>query len=324
MNRILEASLAARIAAIIAYTVAIFAPVAIAGLIGSLIAWCLAILAYAAAAWIWQIRQGEHMLVPALALGVIAVGMCIIVFTIPQLGAATPPGWAPRDGCAHKVQRGDTLAKIGARYQVKVGEIVAVNPHVTNPNRIFAGDLLDICGQPAHDADPYLVPAAEAVAVTVPERAKTWAADVAITAPEWATGDDIMFLTAVAGPESTWCANVTNRGDANPPKWGPSVGCVQIRTLARQRDIAKEPWRDRAWLESAQRNVANAAWQVFKTQGPRAWGPARPAKGIGIKLPYGGPDQCARAASHNQCLNWWATAEAALANFYDTGIKDAD
>lgn len=47
------------------------------------------------------------------------------------------------EGCWYQVKRGDTLAKIGARYGVSVKAIARTN-QLSNPDRIFPGQKLSI------------------------------------------------------------------------------------------------------------------------------------------------------------------------------------
>lgn len=44
----------------------------------------------------------------------------------------------------HLVSSGQTLAEIGEMYGVSVNEMLAYNPFITNPNKIYAGQLLTI------------------------------------------------------------------------------------------------------------------------------------------------------------------------------------
>jgi LysM repeat protein len=56
---------------------------------------------------------------------------------------------APEQSCGfyHYVQRGETLTKIAWRYGVPVSAIMSANPHIPNPNLIYAGTYIFIpCG----------------------------------------------------------------------------------------------------------------------------------------------------------------------------------
>ena len=59
--------------------------------------------------------------------------LALLVLTVPALAAES-----------YTVQRGDTMWKIAARYRVGTDEIIAANPQVPNPNRIYPGQRLTI------------------------------------------------------------------------------------------------------------------------------------------------------------------------------------
>lgn len=44
----------------------------------------------------------------------------------------------------HTVVKGDTMWKLAVKYQVGTSEIIAANPHITNPNLIYPGQVLTI------------------------------------------------------------------------------------------------------------------------------------------------------------------------------------
>ena len=182
--------------------------------------------------------------------------------------------------------------------------MVQVNPHVTNPDQIRAGDWLDVCKpdteQPRHG-------------LLVPARLIEWAAAVDATRPDWASDQDARFVTAISGPESNHCSNVWNSGDASADgKWTGSYGCIQIRTLAHPERYPSDWYRNLGWLKESFNHQAQAAWIVYGEQGTNAWGPARHAPGIGVKLPPGGESQCASAANSDRCHLWWDQADAAI------------
>jgi LysM repeat protein len=51
---------------------------------------------------------------------------------------------APQAAIVYTVRQGDTLANIAARYGVSVRAILAANPQITNPDRIFVGQRITI------------------------------------------------------------------------------------------------------------------------------------------------------------------------------------
>ena len=47
-------------------------------------------------------------------------------------------------GLSHTVVRGDTLWKIASSYQVGTSELIQANPQLSNPDRIYPGQVLSI------------------------------------------------------------------------------------------------------------------------------------------------------------------------------------
>lgn len=62
----------------------------------------------------------------------------------------------------YRIQSGDTLGAIAARNGVSVQDLVAANPHITNPDLIYAGDMLIVPdgtqagSQPAASPQPFV------------------------------------------------------------------------------------------------------------------------------------------------------------------------
>ena len=74
------------------------------------------------------IRIGQHLLVPC--------SSCCL----PPPPPPPPPGDC---GCWYRIQPGDTLSRIAARYGVSSGYLASIN-HIANPNRIYAGAWLRV------------------------------------------------------------------------------------------------------------------------------------------------------------------------------------
>jgi tyrosinase len=55
------------------------------------------------------------------------------------------------------VQQGDTLTAIATRFGVSLAALIAANPHITNPNRIFRGQIIAIPGQSPAAGPAYVV-----------------------------------------------------------------------------------------------------------------------------------------------------------------------
>ncbi len=63
--------------------------------------------------------------------------------TAPEISAA-PDAARLAAGTVYTVKRGDTLAKIAARFGVTIRSILAANPRITNPNLIYIGQRITI------------------------------------------------------------------------------------------------------------------------------------------------------------------------------------
>lgn len=68
------------------------------------------------------------------------------VICVPATPPAPPP--CPSDSFSLAVRAGDTLFVIAQRYGTTVGDILAINPQITNPNLIFAGQIICMPQQP--------------------------------------------------------------------------------------------------------------------------------------------------------------------------------
>ena len=57
-----------------------------------------------------------------------------------QAGQSSGPAAAAATVRHHRVVKGDTLWAIAKRYDVKLAELIALNPQIKNPNLIRVGD----------------------------------------------------------------------------------------------------------------------------------------------------------------------------------------
>ena len=64
---------------------------------------------------------------------VLSVAMIAVMFSV-NVSAAT----------SHTVVSGDTMWKIAVKYEVGLGELKSANPHISNPNLIYPGQVLKI------------------------------------------------------------------------------------------------------------------------------------------------------------------------------------
>jgi LysM repeat protein len=74
--------------------------------------------------------------------------LCVPGMGMPPTGrvpASCPPGFQGR----YTVVPGDTMFFIARRFGVSLNALIAANPHITNPNEIFPGDVLCVPGAQA-------------------------------------------------------------------------------------------------------------------------------------------------------------------------------
>ena len=127
------------------------------------------------------------------------------------------------------------------------------------------------------------------------------------------TGTPLVVMLAVESAESGETIDgiryvntaAVNDRDADPPKWGPSVGSPQVRTLLPSHpDLARYPWRDRSRLEGDPEFQAYAAWQIYHVE----FGDTFDAWSV-----YTEPPQPYR--------DWVTHAEQAVAQLSGTGVS---
>ena len=73
------------------------------------------------------------------------------VLYIPTGYVPSAPVYYPTyGGNTYVVQRGDTLGKIAASRGTTVGDILAVNPQITNPSLIYVGQVINLPAVPVY------------------------------------------------------------------------------------------------------------------------------------------------------------------------------
>ena len=79
--------------------------------------------------------------------------LIVLSSSMPVMAAGAPAGAAVQAQAAtvYTVRRGDTLIRIASRFGVTVNAILRVNPQIKNPNRIYAGQRINI---PAGGSQP--------------------------------------------------------------------------------------------------------------------------------------------------------------------------
>lgn len=259
---------------------------------------------------VWQSRNRR-------VTGVVVVLALMAAIVSSVAGAAA---WQPRDGCGYTVKSSDWrgLANIAKQTQsAATWREIAAQSNVSGPKYIIrVGQKLDICAPDVGNASRPHLKDPPKVAEAVPQRVLDWATVIDRTRPEWATDHQTLFMTAVAGPESDWSCNAWNWNDAGferatGAEYIGSFGCNQIRVMKHPPRTGFDSIRNRGWLEASLENQAKAAWIILNVQGPKAWGPARNAKGIGTKLPFDGRSECGWAWKPKRCRDWWDMASEA-------------
>ena len=156
------------------------------------------------------------------------------VLRLPQ-----PAAPRPGDGVTHVVARGDTLSGIAAAYNVRLGDLLALNRNV-DPQRLHVGTAVRL---PAGAGAPSAPATQIARAQPAPPRpAQREASPVVAAAPATASASPIVAaaptvsaLPPPAGPAATTAA--TDR-QAGPEAARPIEPAIAERDAARQRDLA--------------------------------------------------------------------------------------
>jgi peptidoglycan endopeptidase LytE len=78
-------------------------------------------------------------------INVIYEGQRLVVPT----GGSVPTTPPPASGQTYTVRRGDTLRIIAARFNTSVDAILKVNPQIVDPNRIYAGQVINLPAGPS-------------------------------------------------------------------------------------------------------------------------------------------------------------------------------
>jgi LysM repeat protein len=91
--------------------------------------------------------KGFRLLVP-----VLVIVALLLILVAPLTASAAPLQTASGSGCSqwYRVHCGDTLSGIAARNSTTVHKLMTLNG-ISNPNRIFAGQVLCVRGQSGRD-----------------------------------------------------------------------------------------------------------------------------------------------------------------------------
>jgi hypothetical protein len=176
---------------------------------------------------------------------------------------------------AVQVQRGDTVSAIARANTLTLDQIAAINPHISNLNRVWPGDEVAVTCDPngVALAVPQSVTRDASVSRWLDEREAdgrvTWRSLVANLHTHGLRGDELVTLAAIAECESNrWVSAVGDVHLANGT-WGPSYGVLQVRSLHAARGTGAP--RDAEALQGSLPHQTWAAAEVWRQQGARAW-----------------------------------------------------
>jgi len=71
------------------------------------------------------------------------LGWWLYTGQVIYIPTGTTPSYPPTSG-TYVVQTGDTLGKIAARGKTNVNNLLSVNPQITNPSLIYAGQVINL------------------------------------------------------------------------------------------------------------------------------------------------------------------------------------
>ncbi|WP_066633493.1 substrate-binding domain-containing protein [Desulfolucanica intricata] len=119
----------------------------------------------------------------------------------PRSPAACPAGFQGR----YTVVSGDTMFLIARRMGIRMEDLIAANPHISDPNRISPGDVLCVPGQAAQQ------PAGEITLATTTSTVDTGLLDVLIPRFEEQTGYNVRVQAVGSGQ----ALSMGSRGEAD-------------------------------------------------------------------------------------------------------------
>lgn len=175
------------------------------------------------------------------------------VLRLPRLVAPRPSDGRPSDGMTHVVGRGDTLSGIAAAYDVRLGDLVAMNGTV-DPERLHVGTALRLPAdavapgaQPTRIARSQPVPARPARASEAPRQVAAVAPDAPASRSSSSESPRVSPLPPPAPPAASpvlapaapaASESAVPLRTAGPEQVQPVEPAVAARDAARQRDLA--------------------------------------------------------------------------------------
>ena len=144
----------------------------------------------------YVVRSGDTLTKIAERFGVNLAG---VVAANPQISdpdkifagqIITIPGSSPAPGPSYVVRSGDTLTKIAERFGVNLADVVAANPQISDPDKIFAGQIITIPGSSPAPGPSYVVRSGDTL-TKIAERFGVNLADVVAANPQISDPDKI-------------------------------------------------------------------------------------------------------------------------------------
>ena len=145
--------------------------------------------------------------------------------------SSAAPGGAPAaaasGGSSVTVQHGDTLSAIATRSGVSLSSLIAANPQIANPNRIYPGDVISVPGGMGR------APAPTSTTGAAPAQGGTQPAGMSLSQSglNLIKSHEGLRTTAYQDPVGVWTIGYGHTGTAKP---GQKITEAQAEQLLRQ------------------------------------------------------------------------------------------
>lgn len=164
----------------------------------------------------------------------------------PRVPVSCPPGFQGR----YTVVQGDTMFTIAQRFRTRLEALTVNNPHITNPNLIFPGDVLCVPGQVAFPCCVVLMivaavpPGTGAVAFVHIDFSGTQAVSVLATLPPPSTfGAFDGYLAEALIPGINGFGNQLFPTPELSPTWATSISLPTAAFLTPDTRVVVRPFR---------------------------------------------------------------------------------
>lgn len=166
----------------------------------------------------------------------------------PRIPSVCPPNFRSR----YIVRPGDTMFTIAQFFRVRLSDLIRANPHITNPNAIFPGDVLCVPGLISIPCCVLLQPrvvlpvGTDAVAFVHTPPTGGEAVTVAATLPHPSTfGDFDTYIATVIIPEiDGGPGNVLFPTSEDPPTYAVTIPIPTAARLTPNTRVIIEPYKN--------------------------------------------------------------------------------